>query len=249
MDWGSFIGPAVVAAGVSGVISVIGLIVSTRTARAIHTEKLAFDRDQAAQKLAFGERLAERKVNADIALAEKKIALDASLADRKRRQDLAEEVLSSFYQMVDTIRAIRSPAGYLDEGKARPKVPGESPDVAEMRDTYYAIVERFEARRKEIADLLSRRYRMTAWFGKEADEPFEIVYFALSTIIVSARRLIDWADDNLQKSTPDNVALWNKMRGDIWEGAAIPDTISDQVTRAIALIESICRPVLQEQAK
>jgi hypothetical protein len=118
-----------------------------------------------------------------------------------------------------------------------------------MRDTYYAIVERFEARRKEIADLLSRRYRMTAWFGKEADEPFEIVYFALSTIIVSARRLIDRADDNLQKSTPDNVALWNKMRGDIWEGAATPDMISDQVTHAIALIESICRPVLQEQAK
>jgi hypothetical protein len=103
VDWGSFIGPAVVAAGVSGIVSVVGLIVSTRAARAIHTEKLAFDRDQAAQKLAFDDRLAERKVNADIALAEKKIALDASLADRKRRQDLAEEVLSSFYQMVDTI--------------------------------------------------------------------------------------------------------------------------------------------------
>jgi hypothetical protein len=87
MDWGaSFIGPAVVA--VSGIVSVVGLIVSTQTARAIHTEKLAFD-----------ERLAERKVNADIALAEKKIALDASLADRKRRQDLAEEVLSGFFQI------------------------------------------------------------------------------------------------------------------------------------------------------
>ena len=188
-------------------------------------------------------------MNADIALAEKKIALDASLADRKRRQDLAEEVLSSFYQMVDTIRAIRSPGGYGDEGKDRPKPPGESPDVARMRDAYYAIVERFEARRKEMADLLARRYRMTAWFGKEAEEPFEIVYHALSTIIVSARLLIDWADQNLQRSTPDSLALWNKMRGDVWQGAATPDTIGDQVARAITLIELICRPVLQEKAK
>jgi hypothetical protein len=184
-------------------------------------------------------------VNADIALAEKKIALDASLADRKRRQDLAEEVLSSFYQMVDTIRAIRSPASYADEGKDRPKLPGERPDVAKTRDAYYAIVERFEARRKEIADLMSRRYRMTAWFGKEADEPFEIVHRSLSMIIVSARLLIDWDDQNLQTSTPDNVALWNKMRGDIWQGAATPDMIGNEVSRAISLIEAICRPVLQ----
>jgi hypothetical protein len=47
----------------SAVVSVVGLIVSTRTARAISTEKLAFDRDQAAQKLAFDERLAEHKFN------------------------------------------------------------------------------------------------------------------------------------------------------------------------------------------
>jgi hypothetical protein len=67
----------------------------------------------------------------------------------------------------------------------------------------------------------------------------------LSTIVVSARLLMDWADQNLQTSTPDNIALWNKMRGDIWQGAATPDQIDDQVLRAISLIEAICRPVLQ----
>jgi hypothetical protein len=211
--------------------------------------RFEYDKKLAERKFEFDKLLSAHKLEADTALAEKKFQLDTALADRKRRQDLAEEVLSSFYQMVDTIRAIRSPAGYVDEGKDRPKVPGESPDVAKSRDAYYAIVERFEARRKEIADLMTRRYRMTAWFGKKADEPFEIVYRALSTIIVSARQLIDWADQNWQKSTPDNVALWNKMRGDIWQGAATPDTIGDQVAHAIALIESICRPVLQEQVK
>jgi hypothetical protein len=83
---------------------------------------------------------------------------------------------------------------------------------------------------------------MVAWFGKEADEPFEIIYGSLSTVIVSARRLVEWAGDNLMST---NAALWIKMQGDIWQGAATPDTIGDQVARAISLIEAICRPVLQ----
>ena len=87
MDWGSFIGPAVVAAAVSGIVSVVGLVVSTRTARAIHTEKLAFDREQAAQKLAFDERLAERKFAFDKQLAEHKFEFDKELAERKFQSD------------------------------------------------------------------------------------------------------------------------------------------------------------------
>jgi len=182
MDWGALIGPAVVAAGVSGFISVVGLVVSTRTARAIHAEKLAFDRDQAAQKLAFDERLAERKFEFDKELAERKFQYDHDLHDHKRRVELAEEVLSSFYQMVDIIKAIRSPFGYAGEGKSRPIVADETPEVAQQRDTYYSLVERFEARRKEMADLLSRRYHMIAVFGKEVGEAFDFLNNALSRL-------------------------------------------------------------------
>ncbi|MGH6840493.1 MAG: hypothetical protein ACREDV_00125, partial [Methylocella sp.] len=79
MDFASLIGPAVVAACVSGFISIVGMIVSNRTARAIHPEKLGFDRDQA-----------DRKISADIALAEKKLAVDRTFAAWKRRTELAE---------------------------------------------------------------------------------------------------------------------------------------------------------------
>jgi hypothetical protein len=51
MDWGAFIGPAIVAAVVSGIISMIDMVVSTRTALALHTEALKSD-----------ERLAQRKL-------------------------------------------------------------------------------------------------------------------------------------------------------------------------------------------
>jgi hypothetical protein len=53
MDFSSLIGPAVVAAGVSGVISVISLVVSNRTARRLHTEKLGFDSQLAERKFQF----------------------------------------------------------------------------------------------------------------------------------------------------------------------------------------------------
>jgi hypothetical protein len=191
--------------------------------------------------------LAERKFAADIALFERKFELDGRLSDRKRRQDLAEEVLSGFYQMKDIIRAIRSPMSYEGEGNDRPRIAGESEDVARLRDTYHAIIARFEARRKEIADLLSRRYRMSAWFGKEAEAPFDAIQESLNVVIVSARLLVQWAGDNLQASGPDNAALWRKMRGDIWEGGVDPDPINAQVTHAISSIETLCRPVLQSK--
>lgn len=248
MDWASLIGPAVVAAGVSGIVSVVGIFVSAGTARSIHTERLAFDKVLAERKFEFDKDLAERKAAADLALAEKKLELDARLADRKRRQELAEEVLSGFYQMADTIRAIRSPLSYAGEGEKRQKPPGETPEVARARDAYHAIVEQFEQRRKEMADLLSRRYRMSAWFGKEAEEPFNLVQGALNEIVVSARNLTAWEGD-LGMSIPGNRQLREKMRGDIWEGIVTPDPIAEKVARAISLIEWICRPVLQERSK
>jgi hypothetical protein len=173
MDWGALIGPAVVAAGVSGFISVVGLIVSTRTARAIHTEKLAFDRELAERKFAADEKLAERKfefdkllsthkLEADTALTQRKVQLDAAFADRKRRQDLAEQILSGFYQVRDATRAIRVPLVQQDESKDRPQAEHESTDVARLKDTYYAPLARFDARRAEIGDLLATLSRRSS---------------------------------------------------------------------------------------
>ena len=121
MDYTSLIGPAVVAAVVSGVVSVVGLVVSTRTARVIHTEKLAFDPDLAERKFAFDKDLAERKVAADTALADKKLTLDRTFAAWKRQTELAEQVLADFYEARDIIAAARSPADLEDEGNTRQK--------------------------------------------------------------------------------------------------------------------------------
>jgi hypothetical protein len=49
MDWGSLIGPAAVAAGISGVISIVSMVVTTRPSRQLHSEKLRVDQKLAEQ--------------------------------------------------------------------------------------------------------------------------------------------------------------------------------------------------------
>ena len=85
MTVSDLIGPAVVAAVVSGVITIIGFILSNRTARQIHSEKLDFD-----------ETIAEKKFRFDVDLAERKFRYDRELHDHKRRIEFGEDLLASF---------------------------------------------------------------------------------------------------------------------------------------------------------
>jgi len=231
MEWYPLIGPAVVAALVSGVISVVGFIVSSRTARGIHQEKLAFD-----------DKLAERKFDFDKQLAERKFALDARLADRKRHQDLAEEVLVGFYEVHDLMMAVRSPGGYESEGKSRKRDPGENEDVAREKDTYFAILERFDARREPVAKLMSRQYRMVAWFGEEAAVPFKTLHEAIVNVTVSAQMLVRCAGDGGRRA---NTTSWTKWEEAIWWGLGDPDPVATKIDKAIEDIERVCRPILK----
>ena len=44
----------------------------------------------------------------------------------KRKYELAEEVLSCFYEVSDSFDAIRNPAGYIGEGKTRKRNENET---------------------------------------------------------------------------------------------------------------------------
>ena len=123
MHWTSLIGPAVVAALIAGIISVITLLMNRATTLTTHSQRLAFDREQA-----------ERKASADIALAEKKLALDREFAAWKRRTEFAEEVLTDFYQAHDVIRGARSPGIFESEGKTRPRGNHETEDETRKLD-------------------------------------------------------------------------------------------------------------------
>jgi hypothetical protein len=142
MDWTSLIGPAVIAAAVSGVISIVGLVVSTRTARAIHSEKLVFDRN-----------LAERKFEFDKDLAERKFRYDRDLHDHTRRVELAEDVLTAFYRVQVVLVHVRSPLSLGNEGEQRPRRGYESESLARLRDSYYVPIARLNREAEVFAKL------------------------------------------------------------------------------------------------
>ena len=54
--------PAVVAALVSGLVSIVGFMVSARTNLSIHSQRLVFDENQAERKFDFDKELAERRL-------------------------------------------------------------------------------------------------------------------------------------------------------------------------------------------
>ena len=70
MDLTSLIGPAVVAAVISGLVAGINLLINRATVRRMHVERLSFDREQAERRVTTEIALTERKMTADISLAE-----------------------------------------------------------------------------------------------------------------------------------------------------------------------------------
>jgi hypothetical protein len=107
MDWSSLLGPAVVAAIVSCAVTIVGFIVSNRTARRLHTERLHADRGLAERKITADIDLAERKLRADIEIAEKKLVLERELASWQRMATLAEEALADCYKIREIIQDAR----------------------------------------------------------------------------------------------------------------------------------------------
>lgn len=234
MDWNAFIGPAVVAAVVSGIVTTIGFVVNRSTSLTLNTQKMAAD-----------DKLAERKFEFDKALAERKYSIDTKTADRKRRQDLAEEVLAGFYEVEAIMRSVRSPMSYQHEAEGREKVGLETEATAKLRDTYFVILARFDKNRTPIADLLAKRYRMVAWFGTPSEAPFQQLHDAINQVLSAARMLVDWSRD-ADTFRRNNLALWQQLEATIWWGTETPDVVADKIAKAVADIDLICRPILQE---
>jgi hypothetical protein len=226
----SLIGPAVVAAIVSGAVSIVGSLFSNSATKKLHAEKLQFD-----------ERLAEKKFSFDVDLAERKFRYDRELHDHKRRVELAEEVLASFYKFKDVIAAARSPAAYGEEGASRPRDGDEQREIARNRDTYYVPLERLNKHLDFLSDMFSKRYRARAMFRGDIDKGFQLANEALTAIQVSAGMLIRAVGDERR-----NPEFWEKLEADIWDGfGGDHDRVSPKIEECIRLIEGTLAPFLE----
>ena len=232
MDWTSFIGPAVIAAGVSGVVSIVGFRVSARTARSIHTERLTFDKD-----------LAERRFNYDKELAERKFQYEREFHDHKRRVELAEAILAEFLQIANVIQNVRSPAGYWDEGSGRPRSEDETDDQARQLDLYYVPLVRLSKHSDLISGLMSKRYRANSVLGREIEQAFQEITKVISRVRTSAEALTHSVKQP-ESVLARNQANIERYETDIWGGLPETDRLQPMVNKAIEIVENVCRPIL-----
>jgi hypothetical protein len=127
MDWiMPFLSPALLAAGISGIISVAGLIVTARAVRRLRAEKLESDRALAERLFKLVQALAERHTAIDRALAELKSRNDHDLSELNRMIELADQAIVQFQQIKRTVDAARSPSSFGGEASSdRPRRENE----------------------------------------------------------------------------------------------------------------------------
>jgi hypothetical protein len=189
-------------------------------------------------KFEFDKQLATHQLDTQVALAEKKFQLDAALADRKRRQDLAEEPLSGFYQARNVLQAVRSPMSFEGEGAGRPRRDYENEAQARGRDTYFVPLARLKDHGEFLSGLMSKRYRAQAVVGPEIGRAFQTLHEVVVAIQVSADALI-------QMSGLD-VETRRKFERDIWWTNLANDPLDQKVQGAVQTVEAVCRPILVE---
>ena len=107
----------------------------------------------------------------------------------KRNIELAEEVLTLFYEAADVISSIRSPFGFGGEGSTRKASENETAEEKEIYDRAYVVIERFERHQELFSKIHAMRYRFKARFGDEAIKPFDELHAVVNEVLFSSRKL------------------------------------------------------------
>lgn len=228
-DW---LGPAVIAAFVSGVITVVGMLVNRATNISINEKKIAADQD-----------LAERRFNFDKELARERFSYDRQQAIFKRRFELAEQVLADAYRFRSMMKFVRNGAAFGGEGETREADGHESDNVKRNRNTYFVPIERLKAENEFISAMFARRTACRAHFGSDAEKAFDLFHQGLHRVRVASSLLVEWTSD-YEKADKETM---QKLRHDIWEPMAEhakTNDIGQMIDEGVALVESFCDPIL-----
>lgn len=169
----------------------------------------------------------------------------------KRKYELAEEVLSLFYECREKIEIIRSPAGYVGEGNTRKRNENELPEESEILDQAYVFFERYEKEKESFIKLYTIKFRFIAVFGKEADVPFDEIKKIINQILFAANRLgyRYWKDQGRRKFTEaqfeKHLEQMEKHEAIVWSSYD-DDEFSQKVDESIEKIEAYCLSIMKK---
>ena len=162
-----------------------------------------------------------------------------------RRMQIAEEVLSAFYEAQDIIRAARSPRSVGHEGRTwrgAEQAKDERPELGRA-DGYFAPAERLFKEKEFFAKLRALQYRFQAVFGPQTGQHFQTVWKVRNTIIISSETLAHTTFESIKGGKPIEQELRKSWEADIWWRNQ-DDEISVTMDTVVQEMEKICRPVL-----
>ncbi|WP_287584059.1 hypothetical protein [Candidatus Borrarchaeum sp.] len=171
----------------------------------------------------------------------------------KRQAELAEEVLSLFYEARDAIKHIRNPFSHAGEGATRKQSENESADEKKAYDQAYVVFERYNANLELFNRLHSLRYRFMTQFGEGSAKPFVELRKILNEIFASAQTLANlWAKQRTffrtDQASKEHFEFKEKLEAIFWEGLADEDPINPKLEKCVQDIEVMCRGILSEKS-
>jgi len=167
----------------------------------------------------------------------------------KRKFELAEDVLSTFYDIKDRIVIIRSPFSSGSEGTSRKQNPNETHEQKQAYDNAYIPFERYNNEKEAFIHLYTLKYRFMAVFGKESAKPFDEIKKIVNEILASARILGThyWQRQGKPFRTDQDfdkhLEKMSQYEARIYSGLEEDDKISKRVDDAIAEIEQLCSEI------
>jgi len=157
----------------------------------------------------------------------------------KRKIQLAEDVLTQFYQVQDAIIAIRSTFG----GSPRETKESETPEEKKARD----ILARCDYYQEPFNKLYSLRFPFKAVFGEDTVEPFNEIMKIKKKIICNAHMFEGLpAQKNRAYDTKEQQKLIEEekeYRKIISSPDPRKDELAEEVKQAINEIEKVCKKV------
>ena len=167
----------------------------------------------------------------------------------KRQIELAEDVLSLFYEARDAITAIRSPFSWGGEGSTRKPLENEDEQEKTVRDRAYIVYERFEKHQNMFNKLHSMRYRFMAQIGKKEAEPFNQVRIIVNEIMSAGGTLGElWVERiGLPKPEKKEITKTIKEYEAVFRWQGSKDEISKRVDKIVADIEQSCSKIIMRK--
>jgi hypothetical protein len=164
----------------------------------------------------------------------------------KRKYELAEEVLTKFYESQQIIRIIKSPFGVGNEGKSRERNINESMEESAIHDRAYIVYERFEKNKDIIEKLQSLKFRFISHFGKENEKLFVELTKIINEIFSASQEIASISLDKYARM--DRIEKGKRIK----ELHQIiysthkneDDPIEKRVTKFIGDVEKICNRII-----